>query len=481
MPLFFLDAHTRRTLAIAAVVLSITGLVLADRAGPSRPTADLMIATGSSGEEGNSPTSSPFGSNGASGRLAVSHGRLLAGGMRRMHAEIRVRASEPSALSPVHAPTAMVLVIDTSGSMAGRKIDDARHAALSLLDQMRDDDRVAVVRFASRAEVVVPMTHAGDARARARAQILGLRAEGNTDIANALRAAERELSDRFDGSGRIVLVTDGRDTSGAPRRTASDVARAEARRGFVVSALGIGTDYDDRYLADISDAGRGNYEYLRDSSALARFLDKELSETSRTTVKSLEADLSLSPGARVLDVSGASWDRSLGQGHLSFGSLFAGDERRAIVTLEVETGEPGSSVEIGGTVSWRLVDGTPVRVAITPLRVHATSSQDQVDDARDLSVMASVTSVEASRRETEAAEAFERGDRARALSLNAQTMDDLDKAAKAAPPAARGALEAQKNAYQGHQGVFATAPASPEPAREIGARERKNADRALSY
>ena len=121
MPLFFLDPHTRRTLAIAAVVLSITGLVLADRAGPSRPTADLMIATGPSGEEGTSPTSSPFGGNGASGRLAVSHGRLLAGGTRRIHAEIRVRATEPSAVSPLHAPTAMVLVIDTSGSMAGRK------------------------------------------------------------------------------------------------------------------------------------------------------------------------------------------------------------------------------------------------------------------------------------------------------------------------------------------------------------------------
>src|SRR4051794_16161953 len=148
MPFFFLDPQTRRTLAIAAVVLSITGLVLADRTLAPTGVGPVMIATGSSDPGPASPTSSPFGGHGAVGRLAVSHGRLLASGTRRMHVEMRIRATELEGV-PIHAPAAKVLVIDTSGSMAGRKIDDARNAARSLLDQMRDEDRVAIIRFSS--------------------------------------------------------------------------------------------------------------------------------------------------------------------------------------------------------------------------------------------------------------------------------------------------------------------------------------------
>src|SRR5262249_38893522 len=292
-----------------------------------------------------SPTASPFSARGASGRFAVSHGRLLASGMRPMHLEIRVRADQGADVVEARAPVAMVLVVDTSGSMAGRKIEDARQSALAMLDEMQSDDMVSVVRFATQAEVLVPLGRVRDVRSEARRQIERLRAEGNTDIANALRSADRALGWTRDGRvGRIVLVTDGRDTSGAPRRTGSEVARTEASRGFTVSALGIGSDYDDAYLAGISDAGRGNYELLRDTSSLSRFLSKELREAARTRVRNVEARLTLPADARIRNVWGATWDSN----RLSLGSLFAGDERRVVVSLDVPMGPPGSSVELGG-------------------------------------------------------------------------------------------------------------------------------------
>jgi hypothetical protein len=90
----------------------------------------------------------------------------------------------------------------------------------------------------------------------------------------------------------------------------------------------------------------------------------------------------------------------------------------------------------------------------------------------------------ASQRETEAAAAYERGDRARALELNAQSRAELDAVKKAAPPKVAAQLEAQTRAYEGHKGTFAAEPsgtAAAPAARSIGAQERKNADRALSY
>lgn len=474
----WIDPHTRRSVALSAVVLSLTGLVLADRS--VRVRNDPAIATGAAVNEPSSPTSSPFAARGVNGRVAISHGRLLASGTRPMHLELRVRAESGSDAVEARAPVAMVLVVDTSGSMAGRKIEDARQSALTMLDEMQTDDMVSVVRFATQAEVLVPLGRVGDVRAEARRQIERLRAEGNTDIANALRAADRALGWTRDGRiGRIVVVTDGRDTSGAPRGTGADVARTEAARGFTVSALGIGADYDDAYLAGISDAGRGNYEFLRDSSALSRFLSKELREASRTRVRNLEARLSLPSDARIRGVWGATWEAD----RLSIGSLFGGDERRVIVAIDVPAGSPGSSMQMGASISWRVVDGSPVEVDPTPLRIVAVTSPEEVDDARDTSVVASAASVMASQRETEAATAFERGDRERALALNAQNQAELDAAKKSAPAPVAAQLEAQKRAYEGHQGTFAAAPAAAAlpAAREIGAKERKNADRAMAY
>ena len=478
MILRWIDPHTRRSIALAAIVLSVAGLVLADR-DHSYGGGGLLVATDADVARDGTPsaTSLPFSARGASGRFAVSHGRLLAAGVRPMHAEIRVRA-EDGGLVEARAPVALVLAIDTSGSMAGRKIEDARHAALAMLDEMRPDDMVGVVRFASTAETLIPLARVSEVRAEARRQIERLRAQGSTDIANALRNADRLLGWARDRRiGRIVLVTDGRDTSGVPASVAIELARTEASRGFTVSALGIGSDFDDAYLASVSSAGRGNYEYLRDTSALARFLSKELTETARTRVKSLEAELDLPPRARIRDVWGATWDGR----RLSFGSLFAGDERRAVVAIDLPIEEPGSSISIRGTLFFRLADDSPVRVELAPLNVTAVSTPEEVDNARDMSVIASVTSVIASRRETEAAMAFERGDRERAMALNLQNQAEIEKVQRAAPAPVAAQLDAQKRAYANHQGTFATAPPSAAAARGIGAQERKNADRAVAY
>jgi Ca-activated chloride channel family protein len=395
-----------------------------------------------------------------------------------MYAEVRVSADESS--ETARSPVAFVLAIDTSGSMAGQKIVDAHRSAQSILDQMNPNDMVAVVRYASDARVLVPLMPVQNARYYARQQIESLTASGNTDIANGIRVATSLVS----GLGaerprRIVLVTDGRDTSGAPRGTASSYARSGVASGITVSALGIGIDYDDAYLADLADAGRGNYEFLRDTSALDRFLAKEVREASRTTVQALRFRLDVPANVRVREVWGATYDP---ESHgIQMGSLFSGDERRVTVVFEVQTQEPGSWISLGGDVSWQPVGRSAVNLSIPSLRVDTVASPEEVDNARDLSVLASVASVQASRREVEAASAFEHGEQQRALQLNAENRAELDRAAAAAPAADAARLRAQKRAYDQNGSVYSTQRPAAAPARAIGAQERKNADRSYAY
>jgi len=480
----WIDPHIRTSIALAVLILSVTGLVLAGRGGhhgwESPPVATIATSPGTYASTATT-TSQTFQGRGLHGRFAVSQGRILASGQRDIYSEIQVFADEHRG-ADVRVPVAFVLVIDTSGSMAGQKILDARRSALAMLDQMSMDDRVAVVRFSTKARVVVPLMPVSEARVRARREIGRMHAQGTTDIANALRRADGLISAVGDDRARrVVLVTDGRDTSGAPRHTASTVARGASAHGITVSALGIGADYDDAYLADLADSGRGNYEFMASTNALDMFLTKELRETKRTTVQNVAAHLNLPSFVQVVDAWGATWERRTGGGRVHFGSMYTGDERRAVVHLRVNAGPSGSWFTLGGKMTWRPVGGGTTRLGLSALRVEAVSDPMQVDHARDHSVLASVTSVRASGRELEAARAFERGDRARALELNAQNRADLDEAAKRAKGESASRLRAQQRAYDENQDVYESKPASPAPARAIGARENKNMDDAFAY
>ncbi|MCC6646234.1 MAG: VWA domain-containing protein [Polyangiaceae bacterium] len=472
--------EARRGVALGVVILSVTGLLLArggvaPHASPSdRSVDEPPQAFAAAPPTRERATRAEFSRGLVSGSVALSHGKLLAGGTRSMFLELRARGRGDE---QARAPLAMVLVVDTSGSMAGPKIVDARRAAAAAIDEMQDDDLVSVVRFSDDAEVLVPLGRVADVRARARGAVERLHAAGNTNISRAVEAAAAELSKAGQGRAtRVALVTDGRDTSGAPRGAAATIARRESSRGVTVSTLGIGVDYDDAYLADLASAGHGNYEFMRDASALGRFLSRELRETAHTSARRVAFDLELPPGARVRDVWGATVDGS----RITLGALFAGDERRVIVPIEVPVGASGEALTFGARVSWLAADARVVEVATERLEATATSDQAAVEEGRDARVHAAVTSVESSRRSAEAAAAFERGDRATAIALNDQSRRALAQAAAAAPSEARG-LGAQARAYEGDAKTYRASPPAPAAARAIGARERSNLPRAAAY
>ncbi len=481
----WVDPHIRSSVAVGVLILCIAGLVLAKRQpltsdGPeAAQVASWNLPFGSAAFGTPDPrTAVKFDGTGVQGRFALSHGSLLASGRRELFAQLNVTATDSNA---ERTPVSFVLVLDTSGSMAGNKLDEARDAIFSMLDQMRHDDRVAVVRFASNASVAVPLTRVGDGTSGIRRQLDAMRAGGSTNIAEALRTAASLLSSTDDSNQRIVLVSDGRDTSGSPRYLGPSLARREADRGATVSALGIGTDYDDAYLADVSSSGRGNYEFMRDTSALSRFVSKELRETARTTARRVVAEIRVPEDARIRSVSGANWEMRGDRAVLTLGSLFIGDERQVVVTFDVTAQEAGSSLAFDTELRWEPVGNSPVTVSLPTVRVAVVSDPVEVERSRDHSVLANAASVSASQLELEAARAFERGDHQRALTLNRQSRDKVAKAAKAAPKVVARRLRAQERAYAQDATMYETKKPAPAAARSIGAREVVNMDRAAAF
>lgn len=460
--------RTRRGLCIGIVVLATGGLVLA-RAPAVSSSSVFGVATGES--------SSAFSGPGASGTLSLSQTRVLAGGPGTVFAELRLKADESRAVAEARAPLSLAIVIDTSGSMSGEKIESAKRSVISLLRQMRDDDEVALVRYDSSSEVLQRLARVGSIRSSLIDRVQRLSAGGGTNIPPALGQGLSELSDARSGRvRRVVLVSDGLDGG---RVRSEELARRALDERTTVSALGIGLDFDEGYMSAVANAGRGNFGFVENAGALARFLERELEETAKTVVESAHARLELPPGARFVRAVGAQTRVEGDEVRLTLGSLFAGDERRVVVELAMDA-EHGQALPLKGEVSWQRVGGGVTNASVAPLSVTGDASPDAVMASRDGRVYASSLSALASLRQIAAAEAYARGDSLAANRLLAENLTELETAVAAAPEKDKAGFQRQRDEVADAQSKFQAAPPGSPAAKAAGKASASKSNENLS-
>jgi Ca-activated chloride channel family protein len=463
--------RVRRGIAVSAVVLATGGLVLARTpAGAgvlTTPDSHVTLAGGS-----NAVT---FSGTGVQGRLALSHTRVLASGGQRVFAELDLRADAAQGQRE-RAPLAIAVALDTSGSMEGDKIRDAKRSVIRLIRDMRDDDEIAMVRFSSDSELIQPLAPVGRVRSSLVERVEALEAGGGTNIPAALSQAIRTLADAGKGRvRRVVLASDGLDSG---RASSESQARQSAARGTTVSAMGIGLDFDAGYMGGVAEAGHGNFAFVEDASALAGFLHRELEQTATTTVEAVTARIRLPEGVRFIRAVGGDGATAGAGGEVEIrvGSLFAGDERRVLLELEASIPD-GQTRAVAGSVDWNVVGGDTAAARFGGLSLAGTSDRLAVDEGRDGAVLANATSVVASIRQLEAADAYERGDTARAQALIDQNKAELEAAAAAAPPSAAPKLAAQASYYDQTAEAFRAVKPSSAAGR---AASRKAAEKDFS-
>jgi Ca-activated chloride channel family protein len=160
-------------------------------------------------------------------------------------------------------PRDLVVVVDTSGSMSGEKIEQARQALHRLLGTLNQTDRFRLIAFGNRVDAQRPewTTASRTAVEEARTWVNALAATGGTNISGALDEAFRIPA----GEGRLhqtIFITDGMPTAGEtdPDRIA---ARVEANRGNArIFTFGVGYDLQTYLLERIAVAGRGSVDYV---------------------------------------------------------------------------------------------------------------------------------------------------------------------------------------------------------------------------
>ena len=161
------------------------------------------------------------------------------------------------------APKDIVFVVDTSGSMAGPKLQQAKKALEFCVENLNNEDRFEIVRFSTEAEPLFGKLVDADSEHRKRASnfIADLKPIGGTAIADALQSALKARTEKTERPFLIIFLTDGLPTVGArnPDEIVAEVKKAGSARIF---SFGIGSDVNTQLLDQIAEGTRAFSQYV---------------------------------------------------------------------------------------------------------------------------------------------------------------------------------------------------------------------------
>ena len=215
------------------------------------------------------------------------------------HRLVRIGLKAPSVDTENLPPSNLVFLLDVSGSMSSPdKLPLLKKAFALLTEQLRPQDRVAIVVYAGAAGLVLPPTP-GNRRARILSAVERLEAGGSTAGGAGIALAYDVAREHFveDGNNRVILATDGDFNVGASSDEAMvRLIEKERESGIFLTVLGFGTgNLKDSKMEQIADRGNGNFHYVDGLLEARKVLVEEMGGTLFTVAKDVKLQVEFNP------------------------------------------------------------------------------------------------------------------------------------------------------------------------------------------
>jgi Ca-activated chloride channel family protein len=191
-------------------------------------------------------------------------------------------------------PKSVIFVLDRSGSMAGKKIEQARKALKSVLNNLRDDDLFNIVVYDDRVESFKPELERYSSRTREEAErfVDNIREGGSTNIDSALKTAVGMIRDDYRPS-YVLFLTDGLPTTGETQelKIADNCRGANSRRARIF-CFGVGFDVNARLLDRLSGGNSGTSEYVKPDEDIEAHVGRFYAKMTSPALSDMRVELS---------------------------------------------------------------------------------------------------------------------------------------------------------------------------------------------
>lgn len=381
---------------------------------------------------------------------------------------------------------ALSMVVDTSGSMSGTKIEQARRAAIELLETARNGDVVSVYGFESRVFEHAPPTLITPASRQTLVRAIeAIEVGGSTAMFDGLAAGIAALirATSEHPLRRVFLISDGHANVG-PQSTQElgALAASGMNHDVHVTGIGVGMDYDAATVGEIVVRSAGRFYHLAEPAQLAGIVAEEIGALSDTVATNSVVEFVPAQGVQILEAVTEGSQITGDRFRIALGSLYP--EREVELLLRVRVPTQGTGHRPLGTLRLhfetpdaRRTTQTQERQLVYTLDTNPRAVAGSVS-ARAFTIAHTQTALRESQR---AMDSLEAGDTATAAAALDNAARDLDQAARRAPsPAARQRLQARADTYRS-QSRSAVQASSPSARRDAGATIRVNAYRDSAY
>jgi Ca-activated chloride channel family protein len=196
-------------------------------------------------------------------------------------------------------PSNLIFLIDVSGSMMTQdRLPLVKESLKLLTEQLREEDKVAIVAYAGNAGLVLNAT-SGENKITIKEAIDRLEAGGSTAGGDGIKLAYKIARENFnrEGNNRVILCTDGDFNVGMSSDDALErLIEGERKSGVYLTVLGYGTgNYQDAKMQKLADKGNGNHAYIDGISEAKKVLINEFGGTLFTIAKDVKLQLEFNP------------------------------------------------------------------------------------------------------------------------------------------------------------------------------------------
>lgn len=193
----------------------------------------------------------------------------------------------------------LVFLIDVSGSMYGpTRLELVKSSLKLLINNLREQDRVAIVVYSGSAGEVLPSTSGSD-KQKIREALDMLTAGGSTAGGAGIQLAYSIARKNFikEGNNRIILCTDGDFNVGISSRDGLEgLIEKERKSGVFLTILGYGMgNYKDDRMQVLAEKGNGNHAYIDNLQEANKVLVNEFGGTIFTVAKDVKLQIEFNP------------------------------------------------------------------------------------------------------------------------------------------------------------------------------------------
>ena len=186
------------------------------------------------------------------------------------------------------------LVLDRSTSMHGARMDTVKSAAIELIRQTTPEDILSIIAFSDRAEVLVKSGKSQD-RHFMETQIQMMRDGGGTEIFQGLEAGYQEVQRHLNRTmvNHVFMITDGH-TYG-DEESCLQLADKAAQQGVRITGLGIGTEWNDQFLDDLTSRTGGGSYFIARNNDLHTFMQEKFNSLNQVYAERVTISLETPP------------------------------------------------------------------------------------------------------------------------------------------------------------------------------------------